>query len=271
MIIAQISDPHISLEEDDFPSREQTATGLQRAVKHLMELPTRPDIVLVTGDCVNNGSGYEYVYFRELLRPLSMPVYVIPGNHDDRTRMLEFFGEQGSQPLADFVQYVIDDWPLRLIALDTHVPGLSEGYLGVRRLEWLEQRLNEAPQRPTMLFMHHPPALTGLAVTDQIGLMDSEILAAIVIRHPQIERIVAGHVHMTITRRFAGTLLTTCSSTTNNLIPDLSRPERLSVLMEPPVCLLHVWNDSTGLLTYTSVIGEHGPVLDLHDGLEWLR
>ena len=269
MLIAQISDPHISMQAGGFPTADIAASCLKQAVNHLMDLHTRPDIVIITGDCVNNGAHDEYLYFRELLRPLSMPYYVIPGNHDDRIRMLELFGEQGTQRLDGFMQYVIDDWPVRLIALDTHLPGLSEGYLGSRRLQWLEERLAEAPQRPTMLFMHHPPAHIGMLISDQIGLVDGEEFAAIVRRHPQVERIVAGHVHMALVQGFAGTVIATCPSTAHTLLPDTGQPERLCVLLEPPACLMHVWNDSTGLVTYTSIIGHHGPVLELHDGMEW--
>lgn len=269
MLIAQISDPHISLQGGGFPLADAAASGLKQAVNHLMSLPSRPDLVIISGDCVNNGARDEYLYFRELLRPLSMPVYVIPGNHDDRIHMLELFGEQGKQPLDGFVQYVIDDWPLRLLALDTHLPGLSEGYLGIRRLEWLEERLAEAPQRPTMIFMHHPPVRIGMTVFDQIGLVDGEEFATIIKRHAQVERIVSGHVHMALVRRFAGTLLATCPSTAHTLLPDVGRPERLAVQQQPAACLLHMWNESAGLISYTSIIGEHGPVLELHDGVEW--
>jgi 3',5'-cyclic AMP phosphodiesterase CpdA len=199
-----------------------------------------------------------------------MPVYAIPGNHDNRALMLDVFGTQGTQPLAGFVQYVVDAWPVRLVALDTHVPGRDDGYLGAERLAWLDERLAEAPARPTVVFMHHPPFRTGLAIPDQIGLSDADELGAIIARHPQVERVVAGHLHMAILRRFAGTLAMTCPATGHTMLPDFSRPQRLAVLIEPPACLVHVWRDSTGLMTYTSLIGDHGPVVELHDGEQWL-
>jgi Icc-related predicted phosphoesterase len=263
MIIAQISDPHINEESD------QTAAQLQRAVAHLAGLPSRPDAVVITGDCTHNGRPAEYARLRELLRPLPMPVYVIPGNHDNREELLEAFGPQGSAPLADFVQYTADVGPLRLVALDTNVPGRGEGALCAARLAWLEERLAEAPDRPTLLLMHHPPFRTGLAVLDQIGLLEPEALGALIARHPQVERIAAGHVHMAMLRRFAGTLVVTCPATAHNLLPDLGQPERLVVQTEPPACLLHAWDERAGLFTYTSLIGEHGPTIELHDGTQW--
>jgi 3',5'-cyclic-AMP phosphodiesterase len=270
MIIAQISDPHITLEHGAANPEHDTAIDLQHAVAHLMRLRAPPDLVLVTGDCVNGGSLAEYERFRALLRPLPMPVYVIPGNHDDRGQLLALFGPQGATPLPGFVQYVVDDWPVRLIALDTLVPQRDEGYLCAQRLAWLEARLAEAPTRPTVICMHHPPFLTGLTVLDQIGLTNADALGAIVARHPQIERIVAGHVHMTMLRRFGGTLAISCAATAHQMLPDVQQPERLAVVMEPPTCLLHVWRDSTALVTYTSLIGDHGPVCTIHDGEKWL-
>src|SRR5262245_158577 len=122
MIIAQISDPHITDIGGQADRGDKAATHLQCAVAHLSRLPAPPDVVLGTGDCVDRGSPAEYERFRELLRPLPMPVYVIPGNHDDRAQLLQAFGTQGTKPLAGFAQYVVDEWPVRLIALDTNVP-----------------------------------------------------------------------------------------------------------------------------------------------------
>jgi 3',5'-cyclic-AMP phosphodiesterase len=270
MIIAQISDSHITLEQGAVKPEHDTAIRLQHAVAHLMRLPAPPDVVLVTGDCVHHGSLPEYERFRALLRSLTMPVYVVPGNHDDRDQMLALFGTQGSAPLPGFVQYVVDDWPVRLIALDTHVPQRDGGYLCAQRLAWLEERLAEAPGRPTVIYMHHPPFPTGLAAFDQIGLANADAFGAIVARHPQIERIVTGHVHMTMLRRFRGTLAMSCAATAYQMLPDVRQPERLAVVMEPPTCLIHVWRDDTALVTYTSMIGDHGSVRTIHDGEKWL-
>ncbi len=262
MIIAQISDPHITL--------EQGAERLAAAVAHLVRLPAAPDVVLVSGDCTDGGKAEEYARFRELLAPLAMPVLVVPGNHDHRERMLEAFGTQGAEALPGFVQYVVDAGPVRLVALDTHVPGRDDGELCERRLRWLDERLAEAPGRPTLIFMHHPPVASGMDVLDAIGLRDPDEFGAIVARHPQVEVVAAGHIHCTLVRRFRGTVAVTCASTAHQMLPDLTRPERLSVLMEPPSCLLHVWEERTGFVTRASVIGDHGPVVELHDGQRWL-
>ena len=98
MVIAQISDPHVTLPREG-PSNSDSLVHLQRAVEHLTRLPVRPDVVLVTGDCVDDGHPDEYALFQKLVRPLPMPVYVVPGNHDDRAETLRTFGTQGA-PLS---------------------------------------------------------------------------------------------------------------------------------------------------------------------------
>jgi 3',5'-cyclic AMP phosphodiesterase CpdA len=265
MLIAQISDPHITADPNG-----EAAARLRDAIGHLMRLPTPPAAVMVTGDCTDGGTAEEYELFRELVRPLPMPVYVLPGNHDRRERMLSVFGAQGQSALYGFVQYVVDAGPLRLVALDTHVPGSDEGELCAERLRWLDERLAEAPERPTLLFMHHPPVPCGMEVLDAMGLRHPERLGEVVARHPQVEVIAAGHIHCILTRRFHGTIAVTAASTMHQLMPDVGDPRRLRVQMEPPSCLLHSWDPHTGLATRASAIGDHGPLRLLHDGDRWV-
>jgi Icc protein len=264
MIIAHLSDPHISV------NNEANAASFERAVAHILRLPAPPDVVLITGDCANSGDPREYERLREVISPLTMPVYVVPGNHDNRENLARAFGEQGEAALEGFVQYVVGAWPVRLIALDTHVPGSDAGALCSRRLAWLQERLNEQPGQPTVIFMHHPPFLIGLSPTDQIGLAGAAELGDLVARHPQVEAILGGHIHMLMARRFRGAIAITCAAAGHHLLPDYRHPERLDAVLEPPACLLHIWREDTGLLTLSSQIGDHGPLRRLHDGEKWL-
>src|SRR6185503_17805355 len=219
----------------------RTAEHLDRAVEHLNRLPLRPDLVLATGDLVDHGRIEEYERLRAILERLGMPAYLIPGNHDDRANLRSAFGRH--RYLGDdgsFIQYTIEDWPVRLIALDTLVPGSGGGHLCANRLAWLDDRLREAPERPTLIFMHHPPFVTGIASMDGMGLDGIDALATVIRHHPQVERIVAGHVHRPIVRRFAGTVACTCPGTAHQVVLDLSAKAPLRFVMEPPACMLHV-------------------------------
>ena len=173
----------------------------------------RPDAVLVSGDLTDHAADAEYEQVRELLAPLEAPLYVLNGNHDDRGGLRRHFGLAGSGD--EPVQYVAELGPLRLVVLDTTIPGADAGSVDEPRLAWLDGTLGEAPETPTVIAMHHPPLLTGVAPWDELGLpaADRRALADVVERHPQVQRLVAGHVHRVITTEIGGRSLVTCPST----------------------------------------------------------
>lgn len=268
MIIAQLSDPHLAYAGEGTPYAGEAA--LTRAVEHLMRLPAAPNLVIVTGDLADGGRADEYSRVRQILSALTMPVYVVPGNHDTREPLLRAFGKQGVQTLAGFVQYVVDAEPFRLIALDTLLEGQAAGSLNAAQLAWLDARLSEARNRPTLLLMHHPPYSVGIPALDEIGLQTSRLFGELVARYSQIEGIAAGHVHTLTSRRYYGTVAWTCGATQHHLFPDLGREVGWAARTETPSVLLHVWRPQTGLVTHTSHIGGDAPFVLLHDGKQWL-
>src|SRR5262245_19915891 len=272
MLIAQISDTHISTPDSRNDRDFRTVEHLERAVTHLNSLSPRPDVVIATGDLVERGQVEEYERLRDILEPLAVPLYLIPGNHDDRANPVRTFeGHRYLPGDEQFLQYVLEDWPLRLVALDTLIPGESGGRLCAERLHWLDRRLAEAPDRPTLVFMHHPPFKTGIRKMDEMGLDGIEALEPVIRRHPQVERIVCGHLHRSITRRFAGTVACTGPATAHQLALDLGEVPRLAAVMEPPACLLHLWlGNGEGLVSHVSVIGDRFPPFGLFDGRQWL-
>jgi 3',5'-cyclic-AMP phosphodiesterase len=273
MLIAQITDLHISTPGSVNDRFFRTPEHLERAVAHLNALSPRPDVTLATGDLVERGEAEEYTRLRAILDRLAMPLYVIPGNHDAREPLVRAFADRGYLPRdGGFLQYTVEHWPVRLVALDTLVPGAPGGRLCAERLAWLDARLSEDRARPTVVFMHHPPFLTGMRAMDAMGLEGKAELAAVVGRHPQVERLLCGHLHRPITRRFAGTVASTSPATAHQLALDLDPAARLSVVMEPPACMLHLWLGADGgLVSHVSVIGGERPALTLYDGERWLR
>ena len=254
---AQISDFHISLPDGNADRMLQTAAHLRVAVAHLNQLHEIPDFVLCTGDLVDGGGAGEYTILADILAGLTMPFYLIPGNHDDREAMRAAFPAHGYLAGHDgFMQYTLEEWEPRLIALDTLIPGQPGGRLCSTRLTWLQDRLAEQPGRPTILFMHHPPFRTGMKMMDDMGLADRGGFADLVRRHGQIEAVLAGHLHRPITRRFAGTIAMTAPGPAHQLALDLSGEEKLSVVMEPPAGLLHLWlGDDDGLVSHLTYTG----------------
>jgi Icc protein len=270
MLIAQISDTHILAPGKLFRARIatpapgadsvfaeiDTSAYLASAVAAINALVPLPDVTVVTGDLVDHGEAAEYEHFRRLLAPLRMPVFVIAGNHDSRAPLRDAFGADGYLPLDGFLHYAVEDYPLRLVALDTSIPGENSGTLCADRLGWLDATLGAVPERPTLVLMHHPPFATGITYMDGYGLENIGALAGIVARHPQIERIACGHLHRAIDRRFAGTVAGTAPSTAHQIQLDLRPDARLHFRFEPPGYQLHLWEADTGLVTHTAVLGD---------------
>ena len=267
MLICQISDLHIKTPGKLSYRVVDTSGMLKRCVDHILALETQPDIVIATGDLTDFGRPDEYAHLRELLAPLTMPVYLIPGNHDHRANMLAAFPEHAylAQSLP-YIQYAIEDLPMRLLALDTVIAGKSGGELCERRLAWLKEKLEEAPHRPTIIVMHHPPFKTFIGHMDNIGLANAASLKAIISQHPQIERILCGHLHRPIQVRWAGTLASTAPSPAHQVALDLRADAPAHFVMEPPGYQLHKWHADSGLVSHTAFIGKFDGPYPFYDG-----
>lgn len=270
MLIAQLSDLHVSTAGSRNDTSLRTTHYLRAAVEHLNALPQQPDCVLLTGDLVEAGDPAEYAVLRELVDALKAPAFVIPGNHDEREALRTAFADHAYVPRSGFFQYVVDTWPVRLIGLDTVVPLKSGGLLCAERLAWLDARLREAPSKPTLIFLHHPPFDTGIGVMDDMGLENRDAFAAVVAKYPCVERVVCGHVHRAITTRFANTVAFACPGTAHQVALSLPPHRVLATVMEPPAAALHCWlGPAQGLVTHLSPIGAR-PLHLLFDGTKWL-
>jgi Icc protein len=260
MILAQLSDMHVTPRGTLLSGRIDTAAFLKRALDWLNRLPTPADALLLTGDLVDGGSDEEYAYLRELLTSVPMPVYMIPGNHDAREPLRRAFADASWMPDSGPIQYVIDEHPVRIIALDSHVPGEPHGELDSAQLAWLEARLAEDSSKPTVLMVHHPPFVTGIDFMDSIRLArGADELGVIVERHSQVERLLCGHVHRAMEIRWHGTLVMTAPSSAHQILLefDPSAPEGFT--LEPPGVRLHLLTGA-GMVTHNACIGDYpGP------------
>lgn len=258
MILCQISDTHIKAGRKRAYGIVDTAALLEQCVADVLALPQRPDAVIVTGDLVDYGRPDEYALLAELLAPLTMPLYLMPGNHDERAALRASFpGHAYLRQWEPFVQYAIDDWPLRLVALDSLVPRQGGGALCAERLAWLDRTLAARPDAPTVVALHHPPFTTGIGHMDKVALDGASVaaLGEVVARHPQVERVIAGHLHRPITARFAGTVASTCPSPAHQVALDLAADAKDDFILEPPAYQLHWWSGRQ-LVTHTAYVGD---------------
>jgi len=267
MLFCQISDLHVKAPGALAYRVVDTAASLRRCVAHILALPQRPHLVVATGDLTDFGRPDEYLHLRGLLAPLPMPVYLMPGNHDDRDALRAAFPDHPYlRETRGFIQYAIDAAPLRLLALDTVVPGAGGGALDAARLAWLEARLAEAPAQPTVILMHHAPFPTGIGHLDRIGLADAHRLEAVVRRHPHIERVLCGHLHRVVQVRFGGTIAASCPSPAHQVVLDLAPDAANAFVLEPPGFALHLWDDAAGLVSHTAFVGRFNGPYPFHDG-----
>jgi 3',5'-cyclic-AMP phosphodiesterase len=266
-LACQISDLHIRLPGLLSYRRVDCAAMLARGVQEILGLPQRPDVVLATGDLVDFGLPEEYAHLRRLLAPLPMPCYLIPGNHDERGALRAAFPEHAYlRQWQPFVQYAIEEWPLRIVALDTVIPGEGGGRLDRERLAWLDSTLSREKRKPTLVIMHHPPFPTLIGHMDKLGLQGGEALAEVIARHPQVERVLCGHLHRPIEYRFAGTIASTCPSPAHQVALDLDPEAPSAFRMEPPGFQLHAWREGAGVVSHTAFIGDFAGPFPFHEG-----
>jgi Icc protein len=259
MLLCQISDLHVMAGRAPAYGVVDTAACLERCVQRVAGLDPPPDAVIATGDLVDRPDARSYGLLREILGGLPLPVYLLPGNHDERQALRAAFPDHRYLPSGgDFLQYAVDEYPVRLLALDTVTPGRAEGTLCAQRLDWLERRLAES-DAPTVIALHHPPFFTGIGHMDQMGLADPPALARVVRRFPQVQRIVCGHLHRPIQALFGGTMASVCPSTAHQVVLDLKPDSPARLVLEPPAFQLHLWNDGM-LVTHTAYTGRYdGP------------
>ena len=241
LLIAQITDLHIDDRSTRVnPLKGDTRERLTRVVSYLNAFEPRPDLVLTTGDLTDFGSAAEYAAVRSTLDRLVMPNFIIPGNHDRRDALREAFSDHDYLPGGGFLQYVIDDYPHRLIGLDTLVPGQEGGALCGDRLAWLEDRLCEDPVKPTLIFMHHPPYVTGMPQLDEVNCRGGGRMADIVARHRNVEGIVCGHLHRATCVRFGGTVAVSVPAVAPELALILGNSTRPDYVPSPAQFGLHL-------------------------------
>lgn len=260
MLIAQLSDTHICRRGELYKGVSDSNGKFRDAISHLYSLDRRPDLVLLTGDIANDGNVDEYAMAIELLSELTIPMLVIPGNHDDRVALRVAFSDHDYLPKSGPLHYVVDVPPMRFIGLDTSVPGQHHGALEASALSWLEKTLQQDSLTPTVVMMHHPPFMSGIPYMDKYRYLEDQPLGEILGACSNIEAILCGHVHRPMIRRWAGTVVMACPSTTTEIALQLEAQAIPQSFQGPSACMLHLWDAGFGLVSHISYIGKYpGP------------
>lgn len=260
MLIAHLSDLHVftSVKETALV-RDDAVARVRRLIDDLARFRPAIDAVVISGDIADGGTDENYALALSLLEPLRMPVFVVPGNHDDRAGMRAAF--QDRQPFAagPFLNFAARLGPLRIIGLDSQVPGRPEGRLCPDRLAWLRGTLSDRHGGRTLIVMHHPPFRTGMGQVDANILVEgAEELAALIAMLPGPVSLLCGHVHRPIQTTWAGAFAATAASPSFifDLVFDCPQDPPLSG--EPYAYAIHA-SDGQGHFTF------HTRYARLHD------
>jgi 3',5'-cyclic AMP phosphodiesterase CpdA len=234
----------------------ETNAFTTRALRSVAAFRPRPDVVVITGDLTECGLEAEYEYLAALLRQhLTMPIYVIPGNHDRRDNFRRGLAHlPGVTADPEYVQYAVEDHPVRLVMLDTLVPSASHGELAASQLAFLDHTLAAVPGKPTVVAMHHPPFLCGIAHMDRINLRNAADFAAVIARHRQVERIICGHHHRPIVARVAHAIASISPSVAHQVELSFDPEDKGAFLFEPPAYQIHRWTPEDGIVSHTAYV-----------------
>ena len=259
MLIAQITDIHLGFEPGN--PDELNRRRLDSALRTLSDMVPRPDLLLATGDLADTGDDLDsYARLKEAVADLPFPVFYALGNHDGRQAFSAAFPDAAMPD--GFHQYAIEDRDLRILVLDTLEEGRHGGAYCETRAAWLRARLAEAPDRPTLLVLHHPPIESGHSwMTENPQAEWVKRLEAIVAAQSNVVAIVVGHLHRPVVTRWAGTTLAVCPSTAPQVALDFARidPDRPDnrpmIVADRPWFAIHVWNGRS-LVTHFDWAGE---------------
>ena len=253
LLIAQLTDLHVvapGTDEELFVDNNQR---LANAVLRVDQESPQMSAVLVTGDLTNWGHPAEYEALASLLQPLSVPILVIPGNHDDRDLLRATF------PALPWVDAGHASWSMviegagassvRIVGLDSTIPGEPGAEFDAEREEWLRATLDDQADTRTILAVHHPPFNTGIGWMDGSGFIGLDRLAAVLTEYP-VDRIVCGHIHRPITSSIAGIPAQVGLSTVQHIDLDLTPDAGVSLIHEPVGYQILLVSDS-GIVVHT--------------------
>jgi 3',5'-cyclic-AMP phosphodiesterase len=252
MIIAQISDTHLAL---DKPDAERRRRDFASTVADINALDPPADVIVHTGDIVHNGRQDEYTQARAILAKARAPVYVLPGNKDDRANLRAAFFAR-DYPVSEFIDYAVEDFPVRLIAPDTLKPGANRGEFRPQQARRLIELIDAESGKPIAVFTHHPPfEVTVGPDRFHFETMESMLRLCEALQHG--ERTIAvfsGHVH----RAAAGRIGRISASVVPCIATTLRKGEYPPPMKSRPIYHVHRFDPAWGFVTESRIVGAEG-------------
>ncbi len=242
-LLVQITDTHILSSGEMLYGSTDTAAHLRESVRQINCMQPKPDVVLITGDLVERPDADCYQHLIDIISALDMPVYVIPGNHDDPQKMVEAFAGTSCFPATDDTfQYAIEDFPFRILALNSHCEGTELPEFDQQRLSWLQHQLNVS-DKPVLIALHHPPMTTGIELIDMGGSEWYQGLKSVLAEHSQVRLLICGHCHADLCGRMGQVPVYMAPATSHQLIASRGLTIAPSTLIAAAAPVLHHYID----------------------------
>lgn len=191
--IAQITDTHLFGDKNNSLLGVKTEESFSALLHHIKNNKTRPDMILLTGDLTQDGSEEGYIRLADQLSELEVPIYCIPGNHDNSSVMDKIY-PRGM--ISTQKQLILDGW--QLILLDSHVEGKVEGHLSKKELHFLEKCLKSYPDHAAIIVFHHQPVKIESEWLDKLGINNAEEFWTLLQQYPQVNAVLFGHIHQEV-------------------------------------------------------------------------
>ncbi|MEK9673903.1 MAG: metallophosphoesterase [Rhodospirillaceae bacterium] len=245
MLIAQISDTHLDPKSEHHAARIR---DLERTVAAINALDPLPDAVIHTGDMAHNGTPEKYALAHGILAGLKAPLHVVRGNRDQPDLLYDAF--PSGRRIADgsgFLFYSVDDYPVRVLVVDTTNTQSNMGDFCAGRLDVLRSALAEQSDKPTVLAMHHPPfeVMTSKYVRQFDDWDAVARLSGAIKDHAQVIRILCGHAH----RDAGGVIAGVAASSIPSVAIDLRLGDFAPEMEESPLFQLHRFDDAGAVAT----------------------
>jgi Icc protein len=266
LTIAQITDLHVTTEKDPLNQR-RNETRLRQVLNTIHGLRPRPVAIIASGDLIDRGEKEEYDELKRVMAKCEIPVLYALGNHDGRDTFLEVFPDYRDKLDENgFLQYVVDYPGVRVVICDT-LEGPNEGEYDEPRAAWLSRTLDEAPDTPTCVVLHHPPIPSG------IQWMDPDPKSPWILRlhdvlegREQVKMILCGHIHRAFSSVFAGHALLAAPATSIQLTLDLTEvdmhtPDGREILVEEPPGFALLMANGSDLTSHICLAGSYKPAV----------
>lgn len=224
--VLQITDTHLFAHSDGCLLGLNTEASLKAVIDDVTHKHLPADLILATGDLVHDGSYDAYQRFFSLMNGFELPVYCLPGNHDEARTLLDM-QSMGFCQAVDHTTH--GDW--HFIFLDSTIPGSEGAHLRKETLQQLDSLLNASPDSHTLVCLHHQPVAMDSRWLDTMAVDNPQEFFNIIDRHPQVRGIVWGHVHQELLIRRGNVRLMSAPSTCIQFLPG---SEQFAIDSVPP-------------------------------------